>query len=138
MFTTISDTRPVAMLLRILVYGLLSLTFTQGCGGTNQVHLDLKVVNSSPEPVTNVQVAFLRHTVRFGVVGKGAGATYIDYDQPLSAEAVVRWVDYLSAKHEHKLTLKNVYPVGSRVSGVLIVDILGEKAEARFKASSLK
>lgn len=84
-------------------------------------YLNVTLKNNTGEEIDEAEIVFGKLRCTSGILGKGASATYVEWQKPVETNAVVKWRDGKHVKKETTVDLTSTY--NPALAGTLIFSI---------------
>ncbi len=98
---------------------------------TKHAYLEVTLANRTGTLLEETAVQFGQHSIYSGILGPDASKTYLGWNDPVTTNAVVRWLDVQKSKLEAVVLLLDVYE--PRATGVLTFTITTTNVAVAFK-----
>lgn len=97
---------------------------------TRHPYLEVTLANKTLQNVSKTAVCLGKDECTFGIVGAGVSGSYLGWTQPITTNAIVRWVEGLTQKKEQTISLVGIY--NPNVPGVLTFTIQTTNVTVQF------
>jgi len=95
-------------------------------------YLELIVQNDTSGNIDEVAIVLGKNSCTFGIVGEGASAGHLGWQQPVGTNAVVQWTETGGIKREIAVDISTAYT--PEKPGQLTFAITGARVTVKFKS----